>query len=169
MMQIVQEGNSEFEGESRALVSWGLATAKSPVEELFPDIAVERSREGIEKGKGKAKSLFASGSIEGSVRWYSKCIFLLDAGKATEAPSSLQSVLHSNRAIAYIKLKMWAEAEEDATKPLIANPQNKKAMYWRGVARLELGYPEAADGPAEPPLHAFVWCHEEVSTCSWTR
>ena len=135
-------------------------------QELLPDIAIECSREGIENGKEKANSLFVSGSIEESVRWYSKCISLLDAGKVAEAPGSLRSVLHSNRAIAYVKLKMWVEAEEDATKSLAANPQNRKATYWRAAARLELGRQRSAASewlakeilrsPTGPPRRAYL-------------
>ena len=121
MRQVVEVSDIALEGQAKAMVSSVSAPTMPPEEELFPGIVVECSLEGIKKGKKRANALFTEGPIEESVRLYSKCLWLVDAGKVSGAPSLLRSSLHSNRAMAYVKLKKWAEAEEDATKSLSAN------------------------------------------------
>lgn len=46
--------------------------------------------------------------------------------------------LHSNRAAAYMKLGLWAEAEQDCSYALVLEPHNFKALLRRCNARLEL-------------------------------
>ena len=53
--------------------------------------------------------------------------------------SQLRSILHSNRAFAYVKLKKWAEAEADCSAALALNKGNTKARYRRSMAYVELG------------------------------
>ena len=90
------------------------------------------------------------------MRWFSKCIQLVDAGKATGVPGTMRSVLHSNRAFAYLKLQKWEEAEEDSDKALGANPQNTKAKHRRAVARFELGKSELALEDVDAVLKEFA-------------
>merc|ERR1712151_1221372 len=117
---------------------------KKSNEELYPDIKVEATKQGIEKGKDKANSLFAQGNLEESVRWFSKCIWLSESKKPSDLSTDLQSILHSNRAFAYVKLKKWAEAAEDCSTALTINAKNTKAKYRRAMALYELGKDEAA-------------------------
>ena len=107
-------------------------------------IRVGRSKAGIEKGKDKANSLFAQGSLTESVRWFSKCIWLMESKKPADVPVDLQSILRSNRAFAYVKLGQWADAETDCSAALTLNGKNTKAKYRRAMARFELGKDEAA-------------------------
>ena len=93
--------------ELKAKIEARLRDSDTTAQDLFPDIAIECSKEGIEKGKEIANALFAKGSVEESVRWFSKCIQLVDAGKVTGVPGTMRSVLHSNRAFAYLKLQKW--------------------------------------------------------------
>ena len=54
------------------------------------------------------------------------------------------AAVHGNRAAAYIKLKMWAEAEQDCDTALQHDPAFVKAHVRRAAARLELGKADAA-------------------------
>merc|ERR1712187_504670 len=58
--------------------------------------------------------------------------------------ADVQSISHSNRAFAYVKLKKWTEAEDDCSTALTINAKNTKAKYRRAMARYELGKDEAA-------------------------
>lgn len=62
--------------------------------------------------------------------------------------------LHSNRAAAYMKLSLWAEAEQDCTYALDLDPRNVKALLRRSTARLELKDGTGALADAEFALEA---------------
>jgi len=49
-----------------------------------------------------------------------------------------ETVLHTNRAFACIKLTRWKEAEDDCSSSLNISPANVKARYRRALARIEL-------------------------------
>ncbi|CAG8520259.1 34708_t:CDS:2 [Racocetra persica] len=59
-------------------------------------------------------------------------------GKANELDPK-EPVYIINRAMAYLKLNKWVEAEDDCTKGLLLHPDNIKALWRRGIARRELG------------------------------
>merc|ERR1740130_1981548 len=111
---------------------------------MHPDINIECSKQGIEKGKDKANSLFAQGSLDEAVRWFSKCIWLVESKKVAGVPADLHSILHSNRSFAYIKLQKWVEAENECSAALTLNPKNTKATFRRAMARFELHKDKAA-------------------------
>jgi len=120
-------------------------------------IVIERSKDGIEKGKGKANELFAMGATEESVRWFSECIRLAHSEEIVDNrnpgwKSSILSVLYSNRAFAFLKLSKWREAEEDCSASLVLSPQSVKAVYRRSLARLELGKVREAQQDAEKAI-----------------
>jgi len=121
----------------------------------WPDIAIEHSKAGIEKGKNEANSLFSRGAIEEAVRWFSKCLWLVNSKKVADISTEMHSILHSNRSFAYIKLQRWAEAEDDCMKALFLNEKNVKALYRRGWARFELGQTKAALQDVESVLSDF--------------
>merc|ERR1719201_1833351 len=147
-MQIVEASDDESdEAEAKPV-----AKPASPTKELLPDIKVELSSKGIEKGKDQGNSLFAKGSTDEAVKWFSKCIWLIEMKKVSDVPSDLHSVLHSNRAFAHVKLKKWAEAEEDCSAALALKADNAKAKYRRAMARFELGKYETAKKDVEDVL-----------------
>merc|ERR1740129_2472207 len=134
------QGSVKSAAPSQPSVQTVAATANVDSQaDMFPDISIECSRQGVEKGKDQGNALFAKGSTEESVRWFSKCIWLMDSKRVPDVPSDLRSILHSNRAFAYIKLKNWLGAEEDSSASLALNARNTKAMYRRAIARFELG------------------------------
>merc|ERR1719327_1692113 len=139
-MQIVEASDDESdEAEAKPVTK-----PASPTKELLPDIKVELSSKGIEKGKDQGNSLFSKGSTDEAVKWFSKCIWLIEMKKVKDVAKDLHSVLHSNRAFAYVKLKKWAEAEEDCSAALAVKSDNTKAKYRRAMARFELGKYETA-------------------------
>eukprot|EP00972_Heterocapsa_arctica_P060839 8973390-Heterocapsa_arctica.AAC.2 len=109
-----------------------------------PDFEVEHSRQGVEKAKNEGNSLLTKGSLEEAVRWFSKGPWLVDSKMVTDVPSNLHLFLHSNRSLAYIKLKKWAEAEADCSAALSIKPKYTKATFRRAIARFELGHQSAA-------------------------
>jgi tetratricopeptide (TPR) repeat protein len=113
-------------------------------DEMFPDISIERTEDGITSAKNEGNRLFASGAINESTRWFSKCIWLIESGYVKGVCKTLQSVLHSNRAFAHIKQEKWIDAERDCISSLSLNVDNSKALYRRAWARYELGKDEAA-------------------------
>eukprot|EP00929_Paragymnodinium_shiwhaense_P099033 TRINITY_DN605_c0_g1_i1.p1 TRINITY_DN605_c0_g1~~TRINITY_DN605_c0_g1_i1.p1 ORF type:complete len:2835 (-),score=990.43 TRINITY_DN605_c0_g1_i1:163-8667(-) len=149
-MNIVEESDSEEDGE----------------EDPFPDIKVDAAsgRSGIEKGKDMGNSLFAKGSVAEAVRWFSKCLWLIEKGRVATIPADLHSILHSNRAFAEIKLEKWSEAESDCTAALKLNPTNLKAMYRRAWARSELGQDEAALKDVESVIKEFEGSKDAKAT-----
>merc|ERR1719409_2538225 len=91
-MQIVEDDDSDEEPPAKTSPK-----AADP----YPDISIDCSKSGIEKGKDKANSLFSQGSVSESVRWFSKCIWLVDTKKPKDVPIDLQSILRSNRAFGH--------------------------------------------------------------------
>ncbi|CAK0800777.1 unnamed protein product, partial [Prorocentrum cordatum] len=108
------------------------------------DIQIEATRQGVDQGKQKANGLFAQGQLEESIRWFTKCIWMVDSKKVTAVPGDQHSILHANRALAYIAASKWLEAEEDCSRALGLNNANFKARYRRARARFELGNFQAA-------------------------
>jgi len=110
----------------------------------FPDLKIECTWKGLEKAKDHANGLFSKGSTEEAVRWFSKCIWLVDSNRIEDvfpsgsSSTEFRSILHANRAFAYNKLKQWSDADRDCSAALILNPKNIKAMWRRAVARSEL-------------------------------
>merc|ERR1712086_271781 len=106
---------------------------------------------GISEGEDRGNSLFSEGSFSDSEKWFSKCIWLVEQ-KHVKHAQPLLAVLYSNRALVYIKMKKWVEAETDCTSALFINSSNTKAKHRRAIARMEMGQCEAALGDVEVVL-----------------
>ncbi|KAL7552566.1 hypothetical protein ACHAWF_015806 [Thalassiosira exigua] len=94
-----------------------------------------------EDDRVRGNNFFAQGKYEDAVRCYTRC---LDKADVQDLPLVL-----SNRAMAHLKLKRWAQAEADATSALQADPRHPlrfKTYQRRGVARLHMGKLRAAMG-----------------------
>ncbi|CAB4406793.1 unnamed protein product [Rhizophagus irregularis] len=72
-------------------------------------------------------------------------------GKAMELDPK-EAVYVINRAMAYLKLKKWENAESDCTSGLRLHPDNPKALWRRGIARRELGKLEEAKNDLQVAL-----------------
>ena len=55
-----------------------------------------------------------------------------------------QAALHANRGVAYLRLGLFAEAEQDSSTALALQPDHSRARVRRAAARMELGRPQEA-------------------------
>merc|ERR1719428_373584 len=84
-MQIVEASDDESdEAEAKPVTK-----PASPTKELLPDIKVELSSKGIEKGKDQGNSLFSKGSTDEAIKWFSKCLWLLENKKVKDVATDL--------------------------------------------------------------------------------
>eukprot|EP00933_Yihiella_yeosuensis_P068254 TRINITY_DN7369_c0_g1_i4.p1 TRINITY_DN7369_c0_g1~~TRINITY_DN7369_c0_g1_i4.p1 ORF type:complete len:968 (-),score=280.72 TRINITY_DN7369_c0_g1_i4:521-3040(-) len=132
--------------------------AKKPVTDPYPELHAEMTQEGVDYAKKRGSEHFSRGdvdSLERSVRWFSKGLWMVESGSVeldTDWAANTQAALLSNRSFAKCKLKKWGEAEADCTKALAFNREASKPntalgvkiFYRRAMAREELGRPEDA-------------------------
>jgi len=135
-MEIVEESSSD---EEEAKQDTGKATppAAAANPDPYPDLKADCSVAGVDAAKKHGTTAFSAGSIQDSICWFSKGIWL--AQQVKSVPDTQHSMLYSNRALAQIKLQRWVEAEEDCTQALTLSPDNVKAQWRRATARKELG------------------------------
>lgn len=91
-----------------------------------------RSREEVEREDGNAH--FRAGRFLDAVTCYTRCVAL----------NPRNVVAYSNRAMAYLRLKEFARAEEDCTSALAIDPEHIKSIQRRATARNSLGRHRAA-------------------------
>ena len=89
-----------------------------------------------EEIRTRGNDFFAQKKFSEAVECYTHCLVFKEA---LATPT-----IHSNRALANIKLKNWTQAEEDATLALQICPNYSKSFYHRSTARLSLGKLRAA-------------------------
>ena len=102
--------------------------ARRPPQKQQPQV----TREEIERLDGN--KLYKKGDFNGAIKCYTRCIGL----------NPENYVAYSNRAMAYIKAKNFASAEEDCSSALRLNPEHVKSWNRRGTARNKLGRHRAA-------------------------
>ncbi|KAI8803143.1 hypothetical protein BJ742DRAFT_830657 [Cladochytrium replicatum] len=86
----------------------------------------------IEKEKGNL--LFKKGSYNKAATCYGNAMKL----------DPTNPILPTNRAMAYLKLERYDDAEKDCTTALALDPKSVKALWRRGIARRELGRSDEA-------------------------
>ena len=84
--------------------------------------------------KQLGNSAFGQGRFDDAIVEYGKAAALL--GSLPDCKDDLSVVL-SNSAECYLRLKQWPTAEHAATQAVAANPENKKALFRRGKSRVE--------------------------------
>jgi len=115
------------------------AVRRRHADEPFPDIVMGACVEDITKAKDHGNVLFAEGSVEQSVRWFSKALWCVENMRIEGVSEQLHSILYSNRAFAHIKLQNFETAVSDCSSALEINRANRKACYRRAQARFGLG------------------------------
>ncbi|CAE6944209.1 UNC45A [Symbiodinium natans] len=99
-------------------------------------------RQTVEQLKAEGGRHFRSGNLEEALACYASALQNLE--RSGLADLTLQSTLSSNQALCYLKLSRFQEAEESASAALAADASNSKAVYRRGLSRLNLGDPRGA-------------------------
>lgn len=107
--------------------------SSQPVSEVPPSAFAEERKLA---GNARVKA----GDHQAALDFYHEALQALDAADCQDA--ALRSTLASNQALCLLQLGRASEAEERASAALAADSGNSKAVYRRGVARLQLG-----DGP----------------------
>ncbi|RIA98520.1 hypothetical protein C1645_95935 [Glomus cerebriforme] len=108
--------------------------------------SMSKQREPDRKGKKTVRLEQAFQEKETGNAFFKKgnyTMAIVHYGKAMELDPK-EAVYVINRAMAYLKLKNWENAEIDCTSGLILHPDNPKALWRRGIARRELGKLEEA-------------------------
>eukprot|EP00958_Prasinococcus_capsulatus_P026902 scaffold5066_cov403-Prasinococcus_capsulatus_cf.AAC.3 len=101
-----------------------------------PQAKIDARAAEADAAKQQGNEAFKAGDYERAVDFYSKAIEI--AGN--------NSVLYSNRAMAYLKLVDFKSAETDCTQALMLDKKNVKALLRRGTARAFMTmYREALD------------------------
>ncbi|KAG2236146.1 hypothetical protein BDF21DRAFT_459475 [Thamnidium elegans] len=85
--------------------------------------------EKAEAEKAKGNEYFGKKDFEKAIAYYGKAIDL----------DPTVSVYFVNRAMAYLKINRFLEAEKDCTRGIQLQPKNVKALWRRGIALRELG------------------------------
>lgn len=88
----------------------------------------------ILKYQKRGNKFYTEGNFHEAVKCYTKCLVL--------NPQS--DLAYSNRAMSFLKLKEWRNAEDDATSSLRINPWNTKSLQRRSTARASMGKLRAA-------------------------
>ncbi|RNC55060.1 TPR-repeat protein [Trypanosoma cruzi] len=86
----------------------------------------------VKNAKEKGNTFFQAGKIKEAIEAYSTGIDL-------DAEGTVAHVLYGNRALCYLKLERWADAELDASACLRLNHSYSKGYFRRAIARKQLG------------------------------
>ncbi|CAK9092563.1 unnamed protein product, partial [Durusdinium trenchii] len=114
------------------------ASRTSALEAVSWDLAEEATRDAAPELRKKGNDLFEAEDYEGAVEQYSAAL--------KKAPSS---VLHANRAAAYMMLGWWQQALRDCKAALRKDPDNLKALQRQGRVLLAMDDLEAAKAVVE--------------------
>ncbi|EKF26574.1 TPR-repeat protein, putative [Trypanosoma cruzi marinkellei] len=86
----------------------------------------------VKNAKEKGNTFFQAGKIKEAIEAYSTGIEL-------DAEGTVAYVLYGNRALCYLKLERWEDAEIDASACLRLNHSYSKGYFRRAMARKQLG------------------------------
>ena len=88
-----------------------------------------------EEFKQQGNSYFVSLEYSKAIDCYTKCLkAIADFPGKPDADTEMKKLVLSNRAQAYIKLKVYSKAFEDAEAALALDPQHVKSVGRRGTA-----------------------------------
>lgn len=131
----LQQSLEERNNALHDLSTWidNLKTAKKPVQRpklsaISPPSSSGGTYDEIHK---RGNEYFAKKQYAEALECYTRC---LESEESQKNP-----VMHSNRAMVYLKLKQFANAESDASSALQIYPTHSKSLHRRALARLSLG------------------------------
>eukprot|EP00898_Chlorokybus_atmophyticus_P002336 jgi/Chlat1/3102/Chrsp21S03341 len=109
------------------------ATTARKVEAMIVGEA-STSKSSADEAKDAGNAAFSGGRYEEAIEHYTVAI----------SRDAKNAVYYGNRAMAYIKLHRYAQAEEDCSKAMKIDPRNVKVLLRRGTARSMLGLVDQA-------------------------
>ncbi|KAF1772301.1 RNA-polymerase II-associated protein 3-like, C-terminal domain [Phytophthora cactorum] len=118
---------SEQASASASEQSSGSAPLRVATTSKAPTSSTTKSREELEKEEGNAH--YKRGDYVAAIKSYTRCL----------GYNPQNAVVLSNRAMAYLKNREFANAEDDCTLALKADPTHVKSYSRRGTARNSLG------------------------------
>lgn len=95
-----------------------------------------------EEFKSQGNSYFVSLEYSKAIDCYTRCIDAIEnhsSSKLIEKPLEMKMLIYSNRAQAYIKLKCYPKAFDDANKACTLDSSHIKSLGRRGTASYYLG------------------------------
>lgn len=95
------------------------------------------ARDCASRAKAEGNQLVKAGSYEQAIDKYSRAADALQADTTTEG-QVLVKACRLNVVHCLLKLERWGEAEEECDEVICGDPNNLKALFRRGQARLEL-------------------------------
>ncbi|CBH09571.1 TPR-repeat protein, putative [Trypanosoma brucei gambiense DAL972] len=107
-------------------------TVPSLKEAVLKSAGVVEKEDPVKKQKDKGNELFQSGKLQEAVEAYAVGIDLDPEGP-------MAHVLYGNRALCYLKLERWSDAERDASSCVRLNRTYAKGYFRRATARKQLG------------------------------
>jgi tetratricopeptide (TPR) repeat protein len=141
-------------------------------DEPYPEIKLAYTLQALESIKKEGNSRCSQGDYGYASKCYSKGIWL--SQKLEGVPLRLQSVLHSNKAFAELKLQHWSQAEVDCMTALDIDQTNRKARFRLAQALFKQDKHEAAsreltcfinESPADVCHVDAVKLFWEIQTC----
>ena len=132
----LQQSLEERNNAIHDLSTWidNLKTAKKPVQRTQRQCSPPSSSDGgtYDEIHKRGNEYFAKKQYAKALECYTLC---LESEVSRET-----AVMYSNRAIVYLKLKQFANAESDATSALQICPTHSKSLHRRALARLSLAF-----------------------------
>lgn len=93
--------------------------------------------EAVEKAKIRANELFTNRKVDDSIRLFTVILDCIEKFSIRVTAPTL-SILHSNRAMAYLHQADYRKVIDDCTKAITYNHENTKAFFRRATAYCEL-------------------------------
>jgi tetratricopeptide (TPR) repeat protein len=144
----VNEFKEEEEAAARAAGEEPTIVKLDPVAQAMEAAAIEkRQHEKLQTGYDEASRLKDEGAAVFKKKQYAEAVkFWGEALRSVDGygrspfllkeREELRIALHNNRAVAQIQLRNFSAAEGDATDVLFSEPNNPKALFRRGQARI---------------------------------
>ena len=124
------------------------------------DMLYEERMERVKRHRERGNEHFRDGAVGDAAREYEMALsFLTDDimmqlfGKYLDEANSEKLPAHLNLCACLLKLERWNDAIDQATRALQVEPNNPKAWYRRGRARMALGQDNAARKDLEKALN----------------
>ena len=132
--------NPKWAEENRANAMMMPTSGAAPNTSIVVKGARQNTLSAAEESKLQGNSFFSSLDYSKAIECYTRCLNSLEkVNNGVENPNEMKKVVLSNRSQAYLKLKAYAKAFDDANRALIFDPEHVKSIGRRGQASYYLG------------------------------